>query len=73
MTGLRTASAFTLIEVILVVVIAGLLATVALRSAGALRESARNEEARRQMERLAAAVAGDPELRSLGVRADFGY
>ncbi len=64
---------FTLIELVLVVVIIGLLAAVAMRSGGALFESAKLEETKQEMTALACAIAGNPELQSNGVRSDFGY
>ena len=64
---------FTLIELVLVVVIIGLLAAVAMRSGGALFDSAKMEETKQEMTALAYAVAGNPALESNGVRTDFGY
>jgi general secretion pathway protein G len=64
---------FTLIELILVVVIIGLLAATAMRTGGALFDTARIEETKQEMSVLAHAIAGNPELRNNGVRSDFGY
>ena len=64
---------FTLIEVILVVIITGILATVALRSAGIISDSARIEETKQELQALAIAMVGNPELQNNGVRSDFGY
>ena len=66
-------SGFTLIELVLVVVIIGLLAATAMRSGGALYESAKVEETKQELTSLAHAIAGNPELHSNGVRSDFGY
>lgn len=64
---------FTLIEVILVVVIAGILASVTFRSAGKMSETVRVEETKQELDALAFAIAGNPELQNNGVRSDFGY
>ncbi len=64
---------FTLIEVILVVIITGILATVVLRSAGIISDSARTEETKQELQALAIAIVGNPELQNNGVRSDFGY
>lgn len=73
MKRVRGKAGFTLIEVILVVVIAGILATVALRSVSVIGDTARTEETKREMEKLAIAIAGDPNIHTNGVRSDFGY
>jgi prepilin-type N-terminal cleavage/methylation domain-containing protein len=67
------AKGFTLIELVLVVVIIGLLATTALRTGGTLYETAKIEETRQEMDALALAIVGNPALENNGVRADFGY
>ncbi|MCK4607296.1 MAG: prepilin-type N-terminal cleavage/methylation domain-containing protein [candidate division Zixibacteria bacterium] len=64
---------FTLIEVILVVVIAGILVTVALRSGGMIANSARTEETKQELQALSVAMVGNPEFENNGVRSDFGY
>jgi prepilin-type N-terminal cleavage/methylation domain-containing protein len=64
---------FTLIELVLVIVIVGLLATTALRTGGALYETAKVEKTRQEMDALAVAIAGNATLDNNGVRADFGY
>ncbi len=71
----RTSSSdgFTLIEVILVVIITGILATVVLRSGGVIYDSARTEETKQELQALAVAMVGNPELQNNGVRSDFGY
>lgn len=67
------AKGFTLIELALVIVIIGLLATTALRTGGALFATAKVEETRQEMDALALAIVGNPALDNDGVRGDFGY
>ncbi|PWB69817.1 hypothetical protein C3F09_10010 [candidate division GN15 bacterium] len=64
---------YTLIEVLLVVIILGILSTVALRSLGKVNETARIEQTRQTMDRLAVALVGDPTVIADGQRASFGY
>jgi len=66
-------SGLTLVEVVLVVVIAGILATIALRSAGIVSNTAKVEETKQELDALAFAIVGNPELQNNGVRSDFGY
>jgi prepilin-type N-terminal cleavage/methylation domain-containing protein len=64
---------YTLIELVLVLVIIGVLASVGLKSLGAINQTTRIEETRQEMERLACAIAGNSSLVSGGSRIDFGY
>ena len=69
----RNQTGFTLIEILMVVVIIGVLSTVALRSVQNSMESARVNETQDEMQALAHAIAGNPELYANGFRSDFGY
>jgi general secretion pathway protein G len=64
---------FTLIEVVIVVIIAGILATIAIRSVFTISETGRIEETKHELDDLAYAIAGNPTLENNGVRSDFGY
>jgi prepilin-type N-terminal cleavage/methylation domain-containing protein len=64
---------YTLIELVLVLVIVGVLASMGLKSLSAVNQTTRIEETRQEMERLTCAIAGNPLLVSGGSRTDFGY
>ncbi|MFQ5869284.1 MAG: type II secretion system protein [Candidatus Zixiibacteriota bacterium] len=69
----RPQPGFTLIEAILVIVIIGIMATVALRSLQPAVGQARVEATTQEMDLLAEAIAGDESLVEGGIRVDFGY
>jgi prepilin-type N-terminal cleavage/methylation domain-containing protein len=64
---------YTLIETVLVLVIMGILAAVAVKQMAGPADLARLEETRAEMEILAHAIAGDPARTSGGQRTEFGY
>lgn len=64
---------FTLVEVVIVLVIAGILMTVAMRSGRSISESAKIEETKQEMDLIASAIVGNPQLTTNGTRSDFGY
>jgi prepilin-type N-terminal cleavage/methylation domain-containing protein len=69
----KSTDGFTLIEVILTIIIAGILAAVALRSVVKLAETAKTEETKQELEELEYAIIGNPVLYNDDTRADFGY
>jgi prepilin-type N-terminal cleavage/methylation domain-containing protein len=72
-TRIHRSQGFTLVEVVMVIVIAGILATVAFQAGTNIYDTARTEETRQELDLLAFAITGNPELNSNGVRTDFGY
>jgi prepilin-type N-terminal cleavage/methylation domain-containing protein len=64
---------FTLVELILVIIIIGIVASVAFKSMLPAVRTAREEATMTEMENLARAIVGNPALVSDGVRTDFGY
>ncbi len=63
----------TLVELVMVIIIMGILAAVAIRSLSGSLESSKVEDTRLELDQLANAIAGNPELHSNGLRSDFGY
>ncbi|HWR82578.1 MAG TPA: prepilin-type N-terminal cleavage/methylation domain-containing protein [Candidatus Deferrimicrobium sp.] len=66
---------FGLIELCVVIIVVGIMAAVAMQSMTVLVEDSRRAGTQREMEMLAEAIVGDPELLSGqgGQRSDFGY
>lgn len=63
----------TLVEVVLAVLIAGILSTIAIRSVSTISETGRIEETKTELDALAFAITGNPALENNGTRSDFGY
>jgi len=66
-------SGFTMIEMVVVIVVMGILAAVAVPMIGSVSESAKYAETRQEMEALGAAIRGISDLYNNGTRAGFGY
>lgn len=64
---------FTLVELVVVIVIMGILAAVAAKHLGPALETGKFEEAKTELDALAVAIAGNPELQNNGTRSSFGY
>ncbi len=64
---------YTLLEMVLVIVVIGILATVAAQSMLRTSENERVDTTLREMEAISRAIAGDERLISNGYRCDFGY
>ncbi|MFC1475026.1 type II secretion system protein [Candidatus Zixiibacteriota bacterium] len=64
---------FTLAEVIITVIIAGILGSLALRSVLVVSETAKIEQTKTELNQIVFAIVGNPELENNGVRSDFGY
>ncbi len=70
---LKSEKGLTLIELVMVIIIVGILAGVAMKSMDSAIETGRVEATKKEMEMLAQAIVGNPALVSNGFRVDFGY
>jgi prepilin-type N-terminal cleavage/methylation domain-containing protein len=64
---------YSLVEVIIVVLILGIIAGIAVRSLSSSSDVSRTRETVAELDRIAHAIAGDPDRLSGGVRVDYGY
>ncbi len=64
---------FTLVEVAVVIVIIGIMASIALQSLNSNIEHSRFKATTQEMEQLKIAILGDSRLVTGGIRTDFGY
>ncbi len=64
---------FSLIEILLVIIIMGILTSVAMQSLTSSIDETRRVLTEREMEILAKAIVGDPSIMQNGQRSDFGY
>ncbi len=62
-----------MIEVLVVIIIVGIIASVTVNSLKSSGDTVRFEQTKKEMEQLAFAIAGNPSLISGGSRTDFGY
>ncbi|UCD94958.1 MAG: carboxypeptidase regulatory-like domain-containing protein [Candidatus Zixiibacteriota bacterium] len=63
----------TLIELVMVIIIIGILAGIAMKSMDSAIEAGRFESTRKELNHLARAIVGNPDLVNNGSRIDFGY
>ena len=66
-------SGMSLIELTVIIIVVGILTSVAMQSMTAQMEDVRRAKTEREMAILADAIAGNPELSQNGLRSDFGY
>lgn len=64
---------YSLIELLAVIIIVSIIAGIAMKSLRSANDTAKTERTKDELDQLAYAVAGDPNLNSGGTRTDFGY
>jgi len=64
---------FGLIEMLVLIVVVGIMASIAMQSMNSLVKDARHTKTEREMEMLARAIVGDPSIMNGGSRSSFGY
>ncbi len=69
----RSEQGFGLVEMAVVIIVVGILAAVAMQSMVGVVRDARQVKTERELEILANAIVGNPEVMNGGVRSDFGY
>ncbi len=72
-TKTKDIDGFTLIELVMVIIVLGILGGVATMKFSENLETAKFEATRAEMEAIAEAIVGNPNLYSKGIRTDFGY
>ncbi len=70
---LRNIGGYSLVELIVVIIIIGIIATVSLKSMRQTYDTIRVEETKKELDMLAMAIVGNPDLISGGNRTQFGY
>ena len=69
----RLKAGYSLVELLVVVVILGIITSIALRALRSTSETAKTEQTKKELNQLAWAIAGQPDLISGGRRTDYGY
>lgn len=64
---------FSLIELLIVIVVVGIMAGIAMQSLTVVVEDSRQVQTERKLDVVAKAIVGDPGIMRDGVRSDFGY
>ncbi|MCM2271301.1 MAG: hypothetical protein NDJ18_01915 [candidate division Zixibacteria bacterium] len=73
MTRHRQDAGFGFVELLVLIVVVGILASIAMRTMTSTITDARRVRTEREMELLAAAIVGDPARSTDNLRSDFGY
>jgi len=70
---LTSKTGYSLVELIVVIIILGIITSVALRALRSTSETVKTEQTKKELDQLAWAIAGQPDLVSGGQRTDYGY
>ncbi|MFQ5498939.1 MAG: type II secretion system protein [Candidatus Zixiibacteriota bacterium] len=69
----RTQQGFTLVELVIIIVILGVIASFAARTMNQSIDTAKYEHTKTELDQLALAIVGNSDLYARGARSDFGY
>ena len=64
---------FTLVELVMVIIIVGIIATIGIRTMSGSIESAKYEHTKKEMQQLVYAICGNPDIYTNGSRSNYGY
>jgi len=64
---------FTMVELVIIIVVIGILATIAGRKMSKSIDTARVEQTKKELDQLARAMVGNPQININGTRVDYGY
>ena len=64
---------YTLIELVLIILLIGVISSVAVRQMTSSVQTAQYEHTKQELDQLAYAIVGDPHVFANGSRSDFGY
>jgi len=70
---LNSKSGFSLIELLVAIVVIGIIMSLAMQSMDTVVEDNRRISTKREMDKLALAITGNPDIANTGVRSDFGF
>ncbi len=73
MRGISKENGFSLIELTIVIVVIGILSSIAMQSMNSVIDDIRYSKTEKEMEMLAFAITGNPKINNGGTRSDFGY
>ncbi len=73
MKAIRKNGGFTLVELAIVIVIVGIIAAVATKNMTSVIDTAKYEHTKKELDQLAYAIVGNPNVYANGTRTDFGY
>jgi len=70
---IRQNNGYSLVEIVVVIIILGIIASVAVSSLNNVDDIVKTEQTKAHLRKLGNAITGNPELISGGIRTDYGY
>ncbi len=69
----KSEQGFSLIELLVAIVVIGIILSMAMQSMSIVVDDNRRISTKREMDKLAQAIVGNPDIANAGVRSDFGF